>query len=153
MKIASQGLPATSPPALPGAPVPAPRSKATGAIAWLMDEIIPVPGTKIKIGLDPIINTLLSTLPAIGMPVGEAVTNGVSLVALIEAVRRGLSFKAMMQIAGNILINAGVGSFPIIGNIFSVFFRSNSRNRDLINQHLRETIDSGRPASWWRVIP
>lgn len=140
--------------ALPGdvAPVPVPvqeKAKATGAIAWLMDEVIPIPGTNVKIGLDP----LLGAFSALGLPVGDAVTNGVSLVALVEAVRRGLPFKSMMQIAGNILMNAGFGSVPVIGNIFSVFFRSNSRNRDVINEHLRKAIETGEPASWWRVVP
>ena len=126
-----------------------PQSTSTRAVAWLMDEVIPIPGTKIKIGLDP----LLGAFSAVGLPVGDAVTNSVSLVALLEAVRRGLPFKSMMAIAGNILLNAGFGSFPIVGNVFSVFFRSNSRNRDVINQHLREAIASGEPASWWRVVP
>ncbi len=136
--------------ALPGdvAPVQE-KAKATGAIAWLMDEVIPIPGTNVKIGLDP----LLGAFSALGLPVGDAVTNGVSLVALVEAVRRGLPFKSMMQIAGNILMNAGFGSVPVIGNIFSVFFRSNSRNRDVINEHLRKAIETGEPASWWRVVP
>ena len=114
-----------------------------------MDEVIPIPGTKVKIGLDP----LLGAFSALGVPVGDAVTNGVSLVALVEAVRRGLPFKSMMTIAGNILVNAGFGSVPVIGNIFSVFFRSNSRNRDVINEHLRKAIETGEPASWWRVVP
>lgn len=151
MKPVIPESPRIDPPALPALAevTPGPQSTSTRAVAWLMDEVIPIPGTKIKIGLDP----LLGAFSAVGLPVGDAVTNSVSLVALIEAVRRGLPFKSMMTIAGNILVNAGFGSFPILGNIFSVFFRSNSRNRDVINQHLREAIASGEPASWWRVVP
>jgi hypothetical protein len=125
------------------------KAKATGLVAWIMDEIIPIPGTDVKIGLDP----LLGAFSAVGVPVGDAVTNSVSVVALVEALRRGLPFGAMVAIAGNILLNAGFGSVPVVGNIFSVFFRSNSRNRDIINGYLRQAVDRGEPASWWRVVP
>ncbi len=135
------------PPVLPTA-VPVARSKATGVIAWIMDEAVTIPGTKVKIGLDPILGAMDPFFP-----VGEAVSNSVSIISLVEALRRGLPFKAMLRITGNILTNAGVGSIPIVGTIFSVFFRSNSRNREVINAYLRESIESGRKASWWRVVP
>jgi hypothetical protein len=125
------------------------KAGATGVVAWLMDEAIPIPGTRIKIGLDP----LLGAFSALGVPVGDAVTNSVSIVALVEALRRGLPFQSMATIVGNILVNAGFGSVPIVGNIFSVFFRSNSRNRDIINDYLRKAVATGEPASWWRVVP
>jgi hypothetical protein len=114
-----------------------------------MDEVIPVPGTQVKVGLDPI----LGAFGVLGLPVGDAVTNSVSIVSLVEAVRRGLPFRAMTRIAGNILVNAGFGSIPVLGNIFSMFFRSNSRNRDIINAYLRDALATGKPASWWRVVP
>jgi hypothetical protein len=40
-----------------------------------------------------------------------------------------------------------------LGTIFSVFYRSNSRNRDIINDYLREALEHGKPGSWWRVLP
>ncbi len=121
------------------------RAKASGLVAWLMDEVISVPGTKVKIGLDPV----LGLLPG----AGDFASSTVSCVALLEAMRRGIPLKVQGQMIGNILINAGFGSIPIVGDIFSVIFRSNSRNRDIINQHLRESVEAGRDASWWRVLP
>ena len=127
----------------------APKSKASGWIAWLMDEVIPIPGTKVKIGLDPV----LSVLAPLGLPVGDALTSGISLLTLVEAVRRGLPFGDMMRISWNILANAGCNAIPVLGTVFSVFFRSNSRNRDIVNDYLRKAIETGKPGSWWRVVP
>jgi hypothetical protein len=127
----------------------APQSKASTWVAWLMDEVIPIPGTKVKIGLDPV----LSVLAPLGLPVGDALTSGISLLTLVEAVRRGLPFWDMMRIAWNILANAGCNAIPVLGTVFSVFFRSNSRNRDIVNEYLRKAIETGKPGSWLRVIP
>ena len=127
----------------------APQSKAGTWVAWLMDEVIPIPGTKVKIGLDPV----LSVLAPLGLPVGDALTSGISLLTLVEAVRRGLPFWDMMRIAWNILANAGCNAIPVLGTVFSVFFRSNSRNRDIVNEYLRKAIETGKPGSWLRVIP
>ncbi len=120
-------------------------SKTSCFIAWIMDEAISIPGTKIKFGLDP----LFGLLPG----GGDFASSTAGVFALIEAVKRGLPVGAMWKIVGNILLNAGVGTIPIIGDIFSVIFRSNSRNRDVINENLRLAIDEGREPSWWRVVP
>ncbi len=120
-------------------------SKVSCFIAWIMDEAISIPGTNVKIGIDP----LLGLLPA----GGDFAASTAGIFALIEAIKRGLPVAAMWKIVGNILLNAGVGTIPIIGDIFSVAFRSNSRNRDIINQSLREAVEAGREPSWWRVIP
>ncbi|MEM1294995.1 MAG: DUF4112 domain-containing protein [Verrucomicrobiota bacterium] len=120
-------------------------SKTSRFIAWIMDEAISIPGTNVKIGIDPI----LGLLPA----GGDLAASTAGVFAFIEAVKRGLPIKAIWKIVGNILLNAGVGTIPIIGDLFSVMFRSNSRNRDIINENLRQALAEGREASWWRVIP
>ena len=121
------------------------KAKASGWIAWAMDEVISIPGTNVKIGLDPIMGLLPGG--------GDFASGAVGCISLIEAMRRGIPMGAMWKITGNILVNAGFGSVPIIGDIFSLMFRSNSRNRDLINEHLQQAIAEGREASWWRVLP
>tara|TARA_R110002096_G_scaffold4493_10_gene20843 strand:+ start:11736 stop:12338 length:603 start_codon:yes stop_codon:yes gene_type:complete len=120
-------------------------SKTSRFIAWIMDEAVSIPGTNVKIGIDP----LLGLLPA----GGDLAASCAGVFAFIEAVKRGLPIQALWKIVGNIILNAGVGTIPIIGDIFSVMFRSNSRNRDIINDNLRQALAEGREPSWWRVIP
>lgn len=126
---------------------PSKSSRSSRAVAWLMDEMISIPGTKIKFGLDP----LIGVFSAIGVPVGDVVANMVSSVMLVEAIRKGLPFRSTVRILGNILLNAGVGSVPVAGDFFSFLFRSNSRNRDLIESHLAAQDLTGNKPSWWRV--
>jgi hypothetical protein len=139
------------PDSVPAAETPPPvatSSRSTRAVAWVMDEAISVPGTNVKIGLDPI----LGVFSALGIPLGDVAANTVSCVSLLEAIRRGLPFGSQAKIAGNIFLNAGFGSIPLIGDLFSFLFRSNSRNRDVINRYLAEARYAGKKPSWWRVL-
>lgn len=123
-------------------------SRSSRAVAWLMDELISIPGTRIKFGLDP----LIGLFSALGIPVGDALSNVISSVSLVEAIRRGLPFRSTVRILGNILLNAGAGSVPVAGDFFSLLFRSNSRNRDVIDTYLAQADLEGKRPSWWRVV-
>jgi hypothetical protein len=37
----------------------------------------------------------------------------------------------------NVLIDAGVGIVPVAGDIFDVYFKANSRNLEILRDHLR----------------
>lgn len=128
--------------------LPRQYSRSSRTVAWLMDELVTIPGTKIKFGLDP----LVGLFSALGLPVGDAMTNVVSSVSLVAAIRRGLPFRTTLRILGNILVNSGAGSIPVIGDFFSLLFRSNSRNRDIIEDYLARAELEGREPSWWRMV-
>lgn len=40
----------------------------------------------------------------------------------------------------NILANAAVGSIPVVGDLFSVWFKSNRRNHDLLQKALSTKV-------------
>lgn len=121
------------------------KAKASQVVAFLMDEILGLPGTKFKVGLDPVMGLLPGG--------GDMASGTISCVALFEAMRRGLPSRAIRQMMGNIMLNAGVGTIPVIGDIFSLIFRSNSRNRDIINRELAALPPEGqRKANWWPII-
>lgn len=122
-------------------------SRSSRTVAWLMDELVSIPGTRIKFGLDPVIGLF----SALGLPVGDAASNIVSSVSLVAAIRRGLPFRTTLRILGNILVNSGAGSIPVAGDLFSLMFRSNSRNRDIIEEFLAGAELAGRKPSWWRM--
>ena len=97
-------------------------------VASLMDDFIRIPGTDIRIGLDPI----LGLFPGLGDTVASLI--GVAIIG--EASRSGASRMALVTMALNILSNAAVGSIPIVGDAFSIWFKSNRRNHDLLQKAL-----------------
>jgi hypothetical protein len=96
-------------------------------IAFIMDDFLRIPGTKLRFGLDPIIGLL----PGIG-DAGSAI---ISALALIAAARRGIPKILLARMSLNILINELVGIIPGIGDAFSFWFKSNVRNYELLKNY------------------
>jgi len=112
-------------------------------IAFIMDEIIRVPGTKFRFGLDP----LIGLIPGIG----DTSSALVSAFALIQAVRLGVPRVLLMRMTFNILVNEVVGIIPVIGDSFSFWFKSNARNYEIIKNH-RLGSSVPRRSDWLFVI-
>ena len=96
-------------------------------MARLMDSVFTIPGTNIRFGLDPIIGLL----PGLG----TAASSAVSLVLIALSARRGVPKIVLSRMAVNVLINAAIDSVPVLGDILSIFFRSNARNYELLQKH------------------
>ncbi len=96
-------------------------------LALIMDNVLRVPGTRFRFGLDP----LIGLIPGIG-DTGSAL---VSAIALIQAARRGLPKILLARMSLNILLNELVGIVPVIGDAFSFWFKSNVRNYELLKRH------------------
>ncbi len=101
-------------------------SEVSRIIAHWMDEFIHIPGTSIRIGLDPIIGLV----PGIG----ALLSSSVSFVVLAEGVRHRVPLFVLMRMGLNVLINDALDSLPVIGDAASIFFRSNTKNLALLNQ-------------------
>jgi hypothetical protein len=96
-------------------------------IAWLLDDLIRIPGTKLRIGLDPIIGLI----PGLG----DSSTAVMSSVILLNALRAGVPRIVLVRMALNVLVNTLIGAIPGIGDVFSAFFKSNRRNYELLERH------------------
>lgn len=105
-------------------------------IALLMDDLVRVPGTKFRVGIDP----LIGLIPGIG-DTGSAM---VSAVALIQAARQGLPKIILARMAVNILLNELIGIIPFVGDAFSFWFKSNVRNHQLIKEYVGGRRKAGR---------
>jgi hypothetical protein len=112
-------------------------------LALIMDEIIRVPGTNFRFGLDP----LLGLIPGIG----DTSSALVSAVALIQAVRLGVPKVLIARMAMNILVNEGIGVIPVVGDAFSFWFKSNARNYEILKHH-RLGSAPPRASDWLFVI-
>jgi hypothetical protein len=104
-------------------------------LAKILDTVVRIPGTRIYVGLDP----LLGLIPGIG----DMLANLLGTVILILAARLQVSQIVITRMSLNLLINGTVGAIPILGDLFSIWFRSNARNAELLrraaSQPYRET--------------
>jgi len=96
-------------------------------VALIMDNVLRVPGTNLRFGLDP----LIGLLPGIG----DTASAVVSAFALIQAARAGVPKILLARMAANVLINELIGIIPGIGDAFSFWFKSNARNYELLKRH------------------
>ncbi len=122
------------------------RSSVDPIFKWLaliMDNLLRLPGTKFRFGLDPIIGLLPG--------VGDTASAIVSGLALIYAARSGQPKILLARMAANILINELVGIIPGIGDAFSFWFKSNARNYELLRRYSAEP-QRRRKSDWIFVI-
>ena len=112
-------------------------------LAFIMDEVLRIPGTKFRFGLDP----LLGLVPGIG----DTSSAIISAIALLQAARRGLPRIVLARMSLNILINELVGIIPGIGDAFSFWFKSNVRNYQLLRTHATSPRRS-KKSDWVFVV-
>lgn len=106
-------------------------------LSRLLDSAVTIPGTDIKVGLDPILGLLLPEL-------GDSLTALVSLTLLGVAFRERVPKLVMARMLVNIALDALLGAIPLVGDLFDFAFRANDRNLALIERHRG---DPSRPAT------
>jgi uncharacterized protein DUF4112 len=107
-----------------------------GRVTRVLDELVGVPGTPIKVGLDPVIGLI----PV----VGDAVAAGVGAWVIAEAARFGIPRLVLGRMVLNLLLDLGIGAIPILGDVYDLFFRSNTRNLALFRRHALDPDASTR---------
>ena len=95
-------------------------------LAKALDTTVRIPGTRIYLGLDP----LLGLIPGIG----DMLANLIGTVILILAARLQVPQIVIARMSLNLLINGTVGAIPIVGDLFSIWFRSHARNAELLRR-------------------
>lgn len=94
----------------------------------LMDTAIGIPGTKFRIGLDPIIGLVPGA--------GDIVDTAFSAYLIYLSTRFNIPQKTLRKMIYNIGLEAVIGSVPLVGDIFDAFYKSNMRNLALLEEHL-----------------
>lgn len=104
-------------------------------IASVLDDMFRVPGTQIRFGLD----FLIGWIPG----VGDAAAGIASLIIVVAAWRRGAALVTLARMITNVVLEALLGSIPVLGDIFHVAWKANRRNYRLLmreeNQALGES--------------
>ena len=112
-------------------------------LAKVLDTSIRIPGTSWSIGLDP----LLGLIPGIG----DVIANLIGTVILGIATRLQIPRIVLTRMSLNLLINGTVGAVPVIGDLFSVWFRSHARNAALLREAAQKP-DRETHADWFYVV-
>ncbi len=111
------------------------------SMAKWMDSKFTIPGTNFKFGLD----ALIGLIPG----AGDFATLFVSGYMISILARNGASGFVVARMALNIVLDALLGSIPILGDIFDVAFKANIRNMNLMREHYVEGRHKGGA---WRVV-
>jgi hypothetical protein len=112
-------------------------------VARLLDSAMTVPGTSIRVGLDPI----LGLFPGLGDLVSPLFTIGL----LWQARELGLPRVVLLRMIFNVAIDTLLGIVPVVGDLFDVAWRANERNMALLERHAFEERRP-LPGDWMFVI-
>ena len=99
-----------------------------------LDEIIIIPGTKYKIGIDPIIGIF----PVIGDLLGSIL----SIYIIYSGSKMGVSAQVIAKMSLNLGIDFTVGLIPVFGDIFDMGWKANKKNIELIEKNINQTKEN-----------
>ena len=125
------------PPLETPAPPPLTRSRT---IARTRDDLVRIPGTKWRVGLDP----LLGLIPGTGDWIGWAV----SFHLMVAAAQLGAGSALLVRMFGNIMVDVLTGVFPFVGDLFDAGWKANSRNLELLEAHFADPDRTARVSKW-----
>ena len=94
----------------------------------LLDEAFRIPGTGIRFGLDGIIGLV----PGLGDVLAGVLSVAIPLAGWL----RGLPWVTLLRMAANLGIGLLVGTIPILGDAFDIWWKPNRRNYALLTRSL-----------------
>ncbi len=109
-------------------------------LSYVLDNAIGIPGTRYRIGLDP----LLGLLPGAGDFLGTAI----SAYIVLEAARLGIPRAALVQMVSNIVFDTLMGTVPVLGDLADVTWKANTKNLALLEEHLEVPPQQRQQADW-----
>ena len=113
-------------------------------LADLLDQRFTIPGTSIRIGLDPIV----SLVPG----VGDLLANLTGSFILVIAAQLGVPKIVIARMGINVAINTLLGAVPIFGNVISIWYRSNVKNVELLDRYVGRQSKRADSKDWLFVI-
>lgn len=97
-------------------------------LARLMDGVFEIPGLRTRVGLD----SILGLFPGLG----DLLSSLVTFYILQAAADHGVSRWTMTRMAANSFIDLAIGSVPVAGDVFDVYWKANERNVELLQRHV-----------------
>jgi hypothetical protein len=97
-------------------------------LSILLDSVLTIPGTNIRLGADAVIGLL----PGIG----DTITTALSAYLVYEAYWLGAPRHLVVRMIANVALDGVVGAVPLAGDVLDVFWRANRRNMRLLREWL-----------------
>ena len=114
------------------------------ALAKLLDRAVRIPGTNITFGLDAVLGLV---------PGGGDVAGAIfSAWLLMLGAKMGVPRHILARMVAHIAIDTVGGSVPLIGDLFDVAWKSNTRNLALLEQFADSPSGTGRLVSRTMLI-
>jgi hypothetical protein len=92
-----------------------------------MDEALPIPGTKMRFGLDPV----LGLVPG----VGDIISALLSAWIVAGALRHRVPLLKIVRMVFNILVDLVIGEIPVLGDLFDFAFEENVMNMRILMKY------------------
>jgi len=120
-------------------------AKLTRTLTFILEDLVPVPGTRFRLGIDP----LLSLIPWAGTATGAVFGSAV----MIDAVRLRAPVPVLVRMLGNWAIDWLLGVIPGLGTLLDFAWRSNNKNLKLLNRTIddRAQVRDATIAYWISV--
>jgi hypothetical protein len=96
----------------------------------LLDEAFRIPGTNIRFGIDGVIGLV----PGLG----DILAGVLSLLIPLAAWIRGVPYITLIRMLTNVSIGLLIGTIPILGDAFDIFWKANRRNYALLTRAITE---------------
>ncbi|MCG8649537.1 MAG: DUF4112 domain-containing protein [Pirellulales bacterium] len=112
------------------------QGRADRLAKW-MDEAVPIPGTKIRLGWD----NFIGLLPGIG----DAASLLSHLILVQQALRVGARKRVYVHMAWNAGVDFLVGLVPVLGDVLDVFWKANRKNANLLRGEIIRQINQTAP--------
>ena len=132
---------------MPDQPILTEQQRQVPQLRWvdtfsrLLDTKFRIPGTDTRFGAD----FILGLVPG----AGDLVSLGMSGVLVATMAKNGASPLLALKMLFNVALDAVVGTVPILGNLFDLFYKANYRNAELMREYYQEGRHSG---SVWPVV-
>ena len=120
-------------------------AKATRMLTYVLEDLVPIPGTKYRVGIDP----LLSLVPWAGTATGAVF----GTVLVFDAIRLKAPIPVLARMLGNWVIDWAVGLLPWAGALLDAAWRSNNKNLKLLNRTIdnRQQVHQASVSYWIAV--
>ena len=102
----------------------------------LLDSAARVPGTGIRFGAD----SLLGLVPGLGDMAGAALAG----YLVILAQRLGAPRAVVLRMLANVAVDTVGGTIPLVGDLFDVAYKSNTRNLALLERAVERPTSAPR---------
>ncbi len=107
----------------------------------LLDTKFRIPGTNVRFGGD----FLMGLVPGLG----DVLSMGFSGLLILTMAKNGASLKLVIRMLLNVVLDTVVGSVPVLGNLFDLVFKANTRNLILMREYY---VAGKHQGSVWPIV-